>query len=201
MTTPTPPATRPRDRRLVVALVTMTATMVGLSYAAVPLYSLFCRTTGYGGTTQVATSAPATRGQRQITVRFDSNVSGGLGWTFVPEQEKVTVATGETKTVSYKLQNDTARETVGIASFNVTPESAGRYFNKIQCFCFTEQVLKPGETRDENVVFFIDPAIEQEPDFNNLTTITLSYTFFPAKTPVTSSASPAAAPARKSGNS
>ncbi len=197
-----PPAARPRDRRLAVALCVMTAAMVGMAYAAVPLYSLFCKATGYGGTTQVATAAPLVEGKMKIVVRFDSNVSGGLGWTFLPEQAGVTVTTGETKTVSYKLQNDTARETVGIAAFNVQPEQAGQYFNKIQCFCFTEQSLKPGESRDEDVVFFIDPAIEKDPDFARLgNTITLSYTFFPAKTVATSSAKPAPAPAGKSGNS
>ncbi len=195
------PKIRPRDRRLAIALVALTAAMVGLSFAAVPLYSLFCKVTGFGGTTQVASVAPNALGQAKVTVRFDSNVSGGLAWTFHPDQENVTVATGETKTITYTLRNDTARETTGIASFNVTPELAGQYFNKIQCFCFTEQTLKPGETREENVVFFVDPAIEKDPEFNRMTTITLSYTFFPAKTPAASSAASAPAPVSKPNNS
>jgi len=187
------PVRRSRNGRLVVSLAGLVVGMLGLSYAAVPLYTLFCRVTGYGGTTQVATDQSRHRGTAQITVRFDSNVTGGLGWDFRPEQEKVRLVTGETKTVEYRLTNETARTTVGIASFNVTPEAAGPYFNKLQCFCFTEQTLKPGETRDESVTFFIDPAIEQDEQFKQLGTITLSYTFFPAKNPASTSVKPIAA--------
>jgi cytochrome c oxidase assembly protein subunit 11 len=156
-------------------------TMLGAAFAAVPLYDWFCRVTGFGGTTMVATRAPESLGQRRIEVRFDANVAGNLGWRFLPETASVTLTPGETRTVFYRLRNDAPVQTVGIASYNVTPEIAGAYFNKIQCFCFTDQALKAGESREEAVVFFIDPAIEKDPNTRHINTITLSYTFFPSK--------------------
>jgi cytochrome c oxidase assembly protein subunit 11 len=156
-------------------------TMLGVSFAAVPLYDWFCRVTGFGGTTMVATSAPKTIGTKPITVRFDANVNG-LPWRFDAETTSITLIPGEVKTVYYRLTNTSDRETIGIASYGVAPDKSGGYFSKIQCFCFTDQALKPGESREEAVVFFIDPAIEKNPDSRNITTITLSYTFFPSKT-------------------
>lgn len=175
---------RARRSDLKVALLSggFALTMLGVAFASAPLYDWFCRTTGYGGTTMVAKQAPAVVGQRQITVRFDANVMSSLGWRFEAETTSVTLAPGEIKTVYYRLSNPTDRETTGIASYGVTPEITGAYFSKIQCFCFTDQTLKPGEIRDEAVVFFIDPAIEKEPDLKHINTITLSYTFFPSKT-------------------
>ncbi|HRJ68572.1 MAG TPA: cytochrome c oxidase assembly protein [Beijerinckiaceae bacterium] len=157
--------------------------MLGLSFAAVPLYDLFCRTTGFGGTPMVA-SKPADRlGTRIYTVRFDAGVNPALPWRFEAEASSIQVRPGEVKTVTYKVRNISASETVGIASFNVLPEITGGYFNKLQCFCFTDVTLKPGETREESVVFFLDPDIENTPGLSHVDTITLSYTFFPSKTP------------------
>jgi cytochrome c oxidase assembly protein subunit 11 len=159
------------------------AAMVGAAYAAVPLYNWFCRTTGFGGTTQVASAAPGQVLQRTLTVRFDGNVSGGLPWRFEPETRTVTVRIGEPHTVYYKVTNEAARETVGQASYNVTPPTVGAYFSKLNCFCFTEQRMKPGETRDMAVVFYIEPALVKDSDQDGLNTITLSYTFFPVRQP------------------
>lgn len=156
-------------------------TMLGASFAAVPLYDWFCRTTGFGGTTMVAKSAPAQTGAKPVTVRFDANVNG-LPWRFDAETASVTLLPGEVRTIYYRLTNTSDKETVGVANYGVAPDLAGGYFSKIQCFCFTDQVLKPGESREEAVVFFVDPAIEQNPDSRIINTITLSYTFFPSKT-------------------
>jgi cytochrome c oxidase assembly protein subunit 11 len=156
-------------------------TMLGASFAAVPLYDWFCRATGFGGTTMVAKEAPAQMGTKPVTVRFDANVNG-LPWKFEAETATIQIVPGEVKTVYYRLTNLSDRETVGVASYGVAPDGAGGWFSKIQCFCFTDQTLKPGETREEAVVFFIDPAIEASKDGRIINTITLSYTFFPSKT-------------------
>ena len=158
--------------------------MVGAAYAAVPFYNWFCRATGFNGTTQVATSAPKGAPlQRKVTVRFDSNVAGGLPWKFEPEQTEVEVRIGEVKTVYYKVINMAAREITAQAGYNVTPPTVGLYFHKINCFCFTEQTMKPGETRDMAVVFYVDPSLVKDSDQDPLNTITLSYTFFPVDAP------------------
>ncbi len=168
-------------RRTAIACTALVAGMVGAAYAAVPLYDLFCRVTGFGGTPMIAT-APADRViDRTITVRFDANVTGGLPWRFSAESPSVPVKVGETMTVMYNVRNASAEATTGIASFNVQPPLAGAYFNKIQCFCFTEQTLQPGETMESAVVFFVDPAIADDPNVKDLTSITLSYTYFPVK--------------------
>lgn len=159
------------------------AAMVGASYAAVPFYNWFCRVTGFAGTTQVATSVPDHVLARKITVRFDSNISGGLPWRFVPEQNSIEVRLGEVVTVGYRVVNEAARETVGQASYNVTPLTVGAYFQKINCFCFTEQRMKAGENREMTVVFYVDPALAKDAEQNNLNTITLSYTFYPVREP------------------
>ncbi len=168
-------------RRTALVCTSIFAGMLGMAYAAVPLYDLFCRVTGFGGTPMVAKSAPATAGDRRFTVRFDANVSPGLNWRFEPEVASVDTRVGETLTVFYKLTNVGDRPTVGIASFNVAPDSMGGFFNKIQCFCFNEITLQPGESMEAPVVFFIDQAIEKERDLKSASMITLSYTFFPAK--------------------
>jgi cytochrome c oxidase assembly protein subunit 11 len=155
--------------------------MLGASFAAVPFYDWFCRATGFGGTTMVAKEAPAVQGTRPVIVRFDANVNG-LPWRFDAERTSVTLIPGEVTTVYYRLTNTSDRETVGIASYGVAPDLAGGYFSKIQCFCFTDQTLKPGESREEAVVFFVDPLIERDTDARHIRTITLSYTFFPSKT-------------------
>jgi len=170
-----------RNRRIGWYVGGTVAFMLAASYAAVPLYEMFCRATGYGGTPMVATAAPKAIGDRVISIRFDANVAGGLGWQFQPEVAEIKVRVGEVKTVSYTVKNPRSEATTGIASFNVTPEQTGAFFNKISCFCFTEQTLGPGESRTEEVVFFIDPDISKEKELDPITSITLSYTFFPAK--------------------
>jgi len=180
-----PPLPRTPGRDLVVAFVCggIVASMIGLSFAAVPLYSWFCRTTGFGGTTQVAKAAPRETSDRRITVRFDSNVSAGLPWRFEPERRTIDVKLGEVVTVYYAVTNEAARVTTGQAGYNVSPPTVGIYFEKINCFCFTRQTLKPGEKRDMAVVFYVDPKLAGDADQNDLTTITLSYTFYPARAP------------------
>jgi cytochrome c oxidase assembly protein subunit 11 len=158
--------------------------MVGASYAAVPFYNWFCRATGFNGTTQVATSAPSAAPlARKIAIRFDSNVAPGLPWKFEPEQTEIEVSIGEVKTVFYKVTNQSARTTTGQAAYNVAPLTVGAYFEKINCFCFTEQTMAPGEKRDMPVVFYVDPSIAKDSDNDGLNTITLSYTFYPVHEP------------------
>jgi cytochrome c oxidase assembly protein subunit 11 len=178
-----PKRLRRRDLIVAAACGVFVAVMVGMAYAAVPLYSWFCRTTGFGGTTQVATAAPGEVLQRKLSVRFDANVTGGLPWRFAPEQNSVDVRLGEVVTVLFAVTNESARETAGQASYNVSPPTVGQYFSKINCFCFTEQRLKPGERRDMAVVFFVDPELAKNPDDDDLNTITLSYTMYPVREP------------------
>jgi len=178
-------AKKPLRRDVLVAACcgAVVAGMVGASYAAVPLYNWFCRTTGYGGTTQVSEKAPEQVLGRTVTIRFDSNVSPGLPWRFEPEQNEIQVRIGEVATVHYKVVNEAAREIVGQASYNVSPPTVGAYFDKINCFCFTEQRLKAGETREMAVVFYVDPSIVKDHDQDDLNTITLSYTFYRLRQP------------------
>jgi cytochrome c oxidase assembly protein subunit 11 len=170
-----------RDMMLAGGCGVFVAAMLGLAYASVPFYNWFCRTTGYGGTTQVATAAPKEVLARKITVRFDSNVSGGLPWKFEPEQNSIDVRLGQVVTVLFSVTNESARETAGQASYNVSPPTVGSYFDKINCFCFTEQRFKPGERRDMAVVFYVDPALANDAEQDDLNTITLSYTMYPAR--------------------
>lgn len=153
-------------------------TMVGAAYAAVPLYDLFCRVTGYGGTTQRVETYSDRILDRDITVRFDANTSG-IPWEFAPAQRSVTLKIGESTQISYRAHNRSDRAVTGTATFNVSPSLAGAYFNKVQCFCFTETTLNPGESLDMPVVFYVDPDIVDQPELKELGTITLSYTFFP----------------------
>lgn len=186
---------RRRDVTVAAACGVLVAAMVGAAYAAVPLYNWFCRTTGFGGTTQVATAAPSQVLDRKLKVRFDANVLGGLPWRFEPEQTSIEVRVGEIVTVGYRIVNESARETVGIASYNVSPPTAGAYFSKINCFCFTDQRLKGGEKRDMTVVFFVDPALAKDSEQDGLDTITLSYTMYPVRRPETPRAENGATPA------
>jgi cytochrome c oxidase assembly protein subunit 11 len=158
--------------------------MVGASYAAVPFYNWFCRATGFNGTTQVATSAPSDAPlQRKISVRFDANVGPGLPWKFEPEQNEIEVRIGEVVTVFYTVTNQAARATTGVAAYNVAPLTVGAYFQKINCFCFTEQTMGPGEKREMPVVFYVDPQLAKDSENDTLKTITLSYTFYPVRDP------------------
>ncbi len=166
--------------------------MVGLAYASVPLYRLFCQVTGFGGTTQRAEAAPQQILDRKITVAFDGNVNASLSWEFKPEQTSQTVRIGEQSLAFYKAHNTSSRTVTGTATFNVTPVQAGAYFSKIQCFCFTEQTLAPGQTVDMPVTYFVDPDIVNDPDMKSVDTITLSYTFYAVDAePVKTSSAPA----------
>ncbi len=155
--------------------------MLGLAYASVPLYALFCKVTGFAGTTQVATSAPAASKEASVSVQFDANTSSDLGWTFQPAQHSVNVKLGEVALAFYEATNNSSDTVTGTAVFNVTPVAAGGYFNKIECFCFTEQTLKPGEKVSMPVQFFVDPEMLNNPDASGIKEITLSYTFYPAQ--------------------
>jgi cytochrome c oxidase assembly protein subunit 11 len=180
----TPPARLRRRKSIVALLVTAaSATMLGLSFAAVPLYRLLCSTTGFGGTPQIAKTASSARGERDLTISFDANVAPGLTWEFAPEKPQIRLRTGIAASVSYKATNFSDRETSARATFNVSPDSAGGYFNKVACFCFDEQTLGPGETREMTVVFYLDPALEKDPALEGVQMITLSYTFFAVKKP------------------
>jgi cytochrome c oxidase assembly protein subunit 11 len=172
---------RRRDLIVAAGCGAFVALMVALAYASVPFYNWFCRTTGFGGTTQVARSAPSQMIARRITVRFDANVTGGLPWKFEPERNSIDLKIGEVVTVLFKVTNLSARETVGQASYNVSPPTVGSYFDKINCFCFTTQHLKAGEQRDMAVVFFVDPALARDREEDDLNTITLSYTMYPVR--------------------
>jgi cytochrome c oxidase assembly protein subunit 11 len=174
-----PAPSRRRDVVVAAACGAFVAVMVGAAFAAVPFYNWFCRTTGFGGTTQVASVAPAGMLDRRITVRFDANVSPGLPWRFTPEVNSIDLHIGEVATIYYDVVNTSARATEGQASYNVAPPTVGAYFTKINCFCFTQQRLAPGEKRQMAVVFYVDPALVKDSDQDDLNTITLSYTFYP----------------------
>jgi cytochrome c oxidase assembly protein subunit 11 len=170
-----------RLRRTAAICIGVVAGMVGLAYAAVPLYDLFCRVTGFDGTPRVGTAGGSRILDHTIRVRFDANVAPGLDWRFAPEALEIRARLGETQTVFYKVRNAGAVPTAGIATFNVQPGQAGAYFVKIQCFCFNEQTLQPGEEMDVPVVFYIEPALGREADLQHLRAITLSYTYFASK--------------------
>ncbi len=171
---------RANRRRAATALLLggVVCAMVGLSFGAVPLYRLFCQVTGFGGTTQVAEAAPVEIGERVVTVRFNADIARDLPWHFKPDQREVAVRVGETALAFYSAENRSDRTFVGSSTFNVTPVKAGVYFNKIDCFCFEEQALAPGERAEFPVSFFIDPDIAEDRRLDDVKTITLSYTFF-----------------------
>ncbi|WP_428688149.1 cytochrome c oxidase assembly protein [Roseibium sp.] len=171
------------NRKVAVVCAGVFVCMVGAAYAAVPLYNLFCSVTGFGGTPQVADADSDVIIDRKITVRFDGNVNHALSWQFKPVQRSVTMKMGETAQISYEATNTGKETTVGTSTFNVSPPTAGAYFNKLQCFCFTEQALKAGESVEMPVVFFVDPEMDKDPDLKHVKEITLSYTFFPVEEP------------------
>jgi Cytochrome oxidase assembly factor len=168
-------------RRTLLTCVGAAVGMIGLAYASVPLYDLFCKATGYDGTPSVRTANDSTVLDREISVRFDSNVAPGLNWRFSPETPEIKVKLGETTTVLYKVTNAGDKPTTGIATYNVQPDQAGTYFSKLECFCFTEQTLQPGETIESAVVFYVDPRLVEDSDVKDLSSLTLSYTYFPSK--------------------
>ena len=182
---------RRRKGATALLLVSVVAGMAGLSFASVPLYRLFCQATGVGGTTQRADRAPANASDVVVTIRFNAETAPDLGWEFHPLQDAVTVHPGEQRQIFYRAVNKTTQPVTAAATFNVTPAKSGIYFDKLQCFCFSEQHLEPGESADMGVVFFVDPDILTDPNTTELRTITLSYTMFRAHTPVRPTASAA----------
>lgn len=172
-----------KNRLMALGVFSVVAIMTGLAFAAVPLYDLFCRVTGYGGTTQISQTLPERVSDRLITVRFNADTARGLPWRFRPEQRAVEAHPGARVLVSYAAENWSDRPVTGTALYNVSPPKAGKYFHKIECFCFGEQLLNPGQQVVMPVVFFIDPAIDDDPGMKDVTTITLSYTFFKIETP------------------
>jgi len=170
-----------RNARTALTMALIVLAMIGLAFASVPLYRLFCEVTGFAGTPLRSERAPgAIAGE--IGVRFDANVHPGLPWRFEPKQTTVRIAPGARTQIFYRAQNLSARPITGQAVFNVSPEQAGKYFNKIECFCFTEQTLKAGQAVDMPVIFFVDPAIRKDADASDIDEITLSYTFYPVET-------------------
>jgi len=169
-----------RNDAVLASCLAVVVGMVGASYAAVPLYYMFCRATGYGGTPNRANAAPGAIGDRIVTVRFDTNVDPALPWSFVPESRSVKVNVGEDRLVYFRAVNRSDKAIVGHAAFNVAPDTVARYFTKIQCFCFTEQRLEPGESVEMPVSFFVAPAILADRENDNVNEITLSYTFYPS---------------------
>ena len=164
-------------------LLVVVVAMASLSFAAVPFYRWFCQVTGFAGTTQVAVAAPGQILDRTVTVRFDASLGAGMPWDFRPMQREMTVRLGETGLAFYEAHNPTDRVVAGTAAFNVMPDAAGGYFTKIACFCFTEQVLQPGETLQMPVTFFVDPSMMDDDDAQFVREITLSYTFYETALP------------------
>jgi len=175
----TGPAAR-KNRFMMIALFAVVVAMVGGAYAAVPLYRIFCQVTGFGGTTNVAEKPSATVSKRVMTIRFDATVNG-VPWVFQPVKRAIRTHVGETTVAFYRAENRGGVPVTGSATFNVTPLKVGQYFSKIDCFCFSEQRLEPGQSADMPVTFFVDPAIENDRNLDDVTTITLSYTFYPVE--------------------
>ncbi len=169
-----------KNRRVALAAIAVFCTMVGLSYASVPLYRAFCQATGYGGTPKRAENLSGKTTDQQITIRFDSNIDAALKWKFQARQAKQTIKIGDAAMAYFDASNGGTAATTGSAVFNVTPPQAGAYFNKVQCFCFTKHTLKPDESAEFPVQYFVDPAILDDPDAASIKEITLSYTFYPA---------------------
>ena len=168
-----------KNYRLLIKITLFVFLMIGISYASVPLYDLFCRVTGYGGTTQKSSLAPGSKGNyKNIQVRFDANVNNSLNWEFLAPKEEILVQPGVEKIVYYTAKNLSDKTIVGTATYNVSPPKAGSIFMKIDCFCFVEQTLLPGEKVKMPVVFYIDPMVDSDESLKNLSEITLSYTFF-----------------------
>lgn len=170
--------------KMLLYLLAIVLIMVALSYAAVPIYRMFCQMTGYGGTTQIIDSVPEMLNndvKRMVTIRFNGDVSHGMPWKFYPLQKEINVVVGESALAFYEAYNPTNNSIIGISTYNVTPPQAAVYFNKIQCFCFDEQQLKADESIDMPVFFFLDPSFTEDPRMDDVNTITLSYTFFPAE--------------------
>ncbi|MBV9827358.1 MAG: cytochrome c oxidase assembly protein [Alphaproteobacteria bacterium] len=182
-----------RNTRTAAVLVSVVLIMVGMAFASVPLYRVFCSATGFGGTTQRAEAAPKEMSKAVVTVRFNTETASDLGWKFAPEVNEVQVHPGEQKQVFFRATNQTNETVTATATYNVMPAKSGIYFDKIQCFCFNEQKLAPGEMKEMGVVFFVDPDLLKDPETQDVHSITLSYSMFrkPDSTPPSAAAIPA----------
>lgn len=171
-----------KNTKTLIGILSVVAGMIALAFASVPLYDMFCRVTGFGGTTQVSQSAPTEDEilDRKITIHFNSDTHRNLNWSFKPEKRKITLNVGQQGLISFKAKNNDRTPVAGTAVYNVTPAKAGKYFHKTQCFCFDKQTLTPGQEMDMPVVFYIDPSIAEDRGMNDVKTITLSYSFFKA---------------------
>ncbi len=169
-----------KNRRTGLFVLLAVIGMIGVSFASVPLYRLFCQVTGFNGTTQVAQNLPTEILERKVTVHFNADTNRALPWDFKPEQREIAVNIGQRALIAYAAHNKTAKPTAGTAIYNVTPLKVGKYFHKIQCFCFDEQILGPGQKVSMPVMFYVDPAMAEDPGMDDVSVITLSYTFFPA---------------------
>lgn len=169
-----------KNRRILITVFAVVAIMVGVSFAAVPMYRLFCQVTGFGGTTQTAQELPDQILDREVVVHFNAATAPNMPWIFKPEERSITVKLGQRGLTAYRAKNKLDMPTSGTAIYNVTPLKVGKYFHKIQCFCFDEQTLAAGEEVDMPVLFFVDPAMNDDPNMNDVKSITLSYTFYPA---------------------
>ncbi|HYE00659.1 MAG TPA: cytochrome c oxidase assembly protein [Alphaproteobacteria bacterium] len=176
------PELQRRNLRVLGIFVGVVFGMIGLSFASVPFYRWFCQVTGFGGTTQVAAEAPAQVLDREVTVRLNADVHPDLPWSFRPEVRSVTLKVGQSAIVSYRATNTSKVPLTGTATYNVTPDKAGVHFVKTQCFCFSEQRIEPGQTVELPVYFYVDPSIASDRNADDVDTVTLSYTFFKAKT-------------------
>ncbi len=181
-----------RNRNTAIAAFGVVAGMVGVSFAAVPLYDLFCRMTGFGGTPMIGQAAPATPGDLRVTVRFNANTHPGLPWRFEAAQPSMQLRVGEEGVGFYTARNTSDRPATGVSTYNVTPEVVGKYFHKVACFCFEEQTLEPGQRVDMPVTFWVDPRIAEDPNTRDVRTITLSYTMHPSPLPASDSSQEAA---------
>jgi cytochrome c oxidase assembly protein subunit 11 len=169
-----------RNTKTLATILLLVAAMIGLAFASVPLYRLFCQKTGFGGTTQRADALPGTVLDREVIIKFDSNTSRDLNWSFKPEKREETVKLGQQGLIAFIASNKDKTPTTGTALYNVNPPKAGQYFHKIQCFCFGEQMLKPGEEMHMPVMFYVDPKLNEDREMDDVKVITLSYTFYPA---------------------
>ena len=170
-----------KNARTGLIVLSVVFAMIVLSFASVPLYRLFCQVTGFGGTTQIADSLPSEIIDRTVTVKFNANISRNMGWKFAPEEREIDVKLGQRGLTAYSSYNPAKTATAGMATYNVTPLKAGKYFHKIQCFCFDQQVLQAGERVSMPVLFYVDPTMADDPHMDDVHTITLSYTFFNAE--------------------
>lgn len=170
-----------KNTKTILSVFAIVALMLGLAFASVPLYRLFCQVTGFGGTTQRAEKLPDQTVDRNITIRFDANTSRNINWSFRPEKHEETIKLGQQGLIAFIAKNKDKQPSAGTAIYNVTPPKAGQYFHKIECFCFGEQLLTPGQEMSMPVMFYIDPKMAEDREMDDVTSITLSYTFFPSE--------------------